>query len=275
MIVFGRILAAWGPAVLTEGMDRATAVNDNISASKRTRGLYLRPRLAAALEMLGSGEKLADIGCDHGKFAFSAIKSGRFNSAILSDVSESSLNKAIELFTSGGLADRAEFRCCDGFSGYRPCEADRAVLLGMGGELIAQILESGSKTAMRFDSIVMQPMRGEAELRRYLYENGYRILDERIVFDAGRYYQLIAACHESGGPIPLPRYFPEDYYQFGAVALEKREKELLPMMERYLSVIEKKLDSSAKKGKAPAFLIREMENTKALISLYLSGVDKQ
>ncbi|MBR4435828.1 MAG: SAM-dependent methyltransferase [Clostridia bacterium] len=242
-----------------------------MSAIETTAHTKLTPRLAAALEMLGNGEgkTLADIGCDHGKFALAAIKSFGYDGVIMSDISAPSLDKARALFESFDLNDKCSFKCCSGLDDYSEGEADKAALLGMGGELIAAILENGKSVAERFELIVMQPMRGEAELRRYLYKNGYSVIDERIVLDAGRYYQLICAKHSSSENIALPEWFPKDCYQFGAVALQKREKELLPMMQRYLGIIENKLADSKRVGRSPAFLLREINNTKALISLYL------
>jgi len=228
----------------------------------------LRPRLRCALGLLGEVGVLADIGCDHGRFGVQALKEGLCKKVFASDISAPSLNKARILAEKCGLEDRFEFRCCGGFGGYAACEADAAVLLGMGGELIADILESGKYIAQKLSRIVMQPMRGEAELREYLYKNGYHILDEAVCLDAGRYYQLIAASYEPENSEPLPSFFPEGWYQFGAKALMKREELLLPMMERYLGIMEAKLENAAKRGEPPEALVREVGNTKKLIELF-------
>lgn len=228
----------------------------------------LRPRLRCALELLGEVGILADIGCDHGRFGVQALKECLCKKVIASDISAPSLNKARILAEKCGLENRFEFRCCGGFDGYIEREADAAVLLGMGGELIADILESGKYIAQKLSRIVMQPMRGEAELREYLYKNGYHILDEAVCLDAGRYYQLIAASYEPENAEPLPSFFPEGWYQFGAKALEKRDELLLPMMERYLGIMEAKLEKAAKHGEPPENLVREVANTEKLIKLF-------
>ena len=234
----------------------------------RRREPVLRPRLRCALDLLEEVGVLADIGRDHGRFGVQALKEGLCKKVIASDISAPSLNKARILAEKCGLEDRFEFRCCGGFDGYAECEADAAVLLGMGGELIADILESGKGIAQKLSRIVMQPMRGEAELREYLYKNGYHILDEAVCLDAGRYYQLIAARYDPKNAEPLPSFFPENWYQFGAKALMKREELLLPMMERYLGIMEAKLENAAKRGEPPEALVREVGNTKKLIELF-------
>ena len=249
-----------GPAVL-DGTELTKAGTEPNTAR---RALQLRPRLEAALALLGSAQVLADVGCDHGRFGAAALIRGHAGRVIASDVSLPSLEKARLLAEKLGLTDRFDFRAADGLAALTAGEADAAAILGMGGELIAAILEAGADAAHRFGRIVMQPMRGEAELRQYLYENGYAIDDEAVVFDAGRYYQLISAhyCPENAGS--LPPYWPENWYQFGPKAFLKREKELEPMLRRYLSVMNKKLASSAA---SPAALVREAENTETLIGM--------
>ena len=85
------------------------------------------------------------------------------------------------------------FVLSDGLSHLVPGEADAIVLAGMGGELIARLLEAGAAAAHAAARIVMQPMGGTLELRRFLLQNGFRIADEKYVLDAGRYYQIILA----------------------------------------------------------------------------------
>ncbi|MBR5947397.1 MAG: SAM-dependent methyltransferase [Clostridia bacterium] len=246
-------------------------MNDTIRANmpeRRRREPAIGSRLKSALAFLGEVEVLADIGCDHGRFGVQAVKEGVCKRVIASDISAPSLNKARILAEKRGISAAFEFRRCGGFDGYSEYEADVAVLLGMGGELIAAILESGKRVAQKLSRVVMQPMRGEAELREYLYKSGYHILDETVCLDAGRYYQLIAAKFDPENAEPLPEFFPENWYQFGALALKKREALLLPMMERYLGIMEEKIERAAKRGGSPEALVRERDNTKRLIELF-------
>lgn len=241
-------------------MERSAA--DNRTRRRRR----LRPRLEKALEMTPGCAVLADVGCDHGQFSLAALESGRAERVIASDISEASLQKAMRLFCGAGYD--IEFRCCAGLSGCSQGEADCCALLGMGGELIASILESDIIKARAFRLIVMQPMRGEAELRRWLHENGFAIADEAVVRDDGRFYQLISARYAPDEVRPLPEWWPEGFFQFGVTAIEKHESAMLPMMERYLSMMEKKLNKAAEKGAVPPLLQSERDSTLALIRRY-------
>ena len=224
-------------------------------------------RLTSALEMLASGLRgpvraAADIGCDHGKLSLALLENDLAQQVIASDISPASLEKAMALASQEGLSDRLICRTSDGFSAYSEGEVQCAVICGMGGELIASILEKGSRIAHSLECIVMQPMRGEAELREYLYTHSYRITDDRVVLDGGRYYQLIAA--KAGTPLPLPYGWPVGYYQFGAEAYRKNDELLVPMLKRYLGIMNRKLASC---DFEPLALMREKECTEMILGM--------
>lgn len=224
--------------------------------------------------MLGTAETVADIGCDHGKLSLAILKSGLAKRVIASDISEDSLLKARLLAKEAHMDSRLICRCSDGFSAYTQGEVNKATLLGMGGELIASILDKNIDLVRELELIVMQPMRGETELRGYLYNNGFCIKDESIVYDNGRYYQLISA--KSGSPEPLPEGWPDGYWQFGPIALEKRDANLEKLMLYYVDIIEKKLERFKKNDSmdnAPAALVREVECTRKLLDLFLNAGD--
>lgn len=223
-------------------------------------------RLATALELLtindSSFESVADIGCDHGKLSLEILRSGAAKQVIASDISSASLSKARFLAVKHSLDSKLHCIISDGFSAYSNGEIQAAVICGMGGELIAKILDSRSDISHSLKRIIMQPMRGEAELRSYLYTHNFRIIAERVVFDAGRYYQLL--CAEPGTPSSLPNGWPSDYYQFGAAAFEAHEELFEPMLRRYLGIIERKLLNSDTK---PDALLFEEDSVKQILAL--------
>lgn len=228
----------------------------------------LSPRLKTAIQMLDAVDCIADIGCDHGKTALSLIEMEKAKHVIASDLSETSLKKAEILSSMEAYRGTVTCRVSNGFAKFRVGEVSEALILGMGGELIRNILKNGQEVARSLHCVVMQPMRGEAELREYLYENNYRITDERVVFEKDRPYQLIRA--ESGEPTPLPEYWPKNFYQFGSVAFERGDEELYRLMVRYVCILRTKLDavSSAVRYNPPRFLVEEIERTEQLIKLF-------
>ena len=236
-------------------------------ASKKS--ISLRPRLSETLKLLGKCGCLADIGCDHGRFSVAVIQHHAAKSVIASDISAASLEKAKLLAIRCGCSGQIEFRCTDGFGGFVPGEIDKAVLTGMGGELIVSILKANTPVVDMLENIVMQPMRGESELREYLYTNGFSVHDEKVVFDSGRYYQIISA--RRGEPSPIPSFWPENFWRFGPAAFLKHDENLPGLMKVYLSTLNRKLESAEAKGRAPDVLIREKANTEKLIRLFDAG----
>ncbi len=228
------------------------------------KNVHLRPRLLAAGTRM-EGETAADVGCDHGRLCVWLLQQGRAARAIGSDVSETSLEKAKALRALCSLQDAFALRVGDGLSVLQSGEADTLFFCGMGGELIARMLAEGEPAARAARRIVMQPMRGTAELRAYLYAHDYEIFDEQIVFDAGRYYQIIAA--RSGTPRPFPPGFPAGHYTFGTLPFVLHDPLLIPMLQAYRDSHMRRLEKAQKKGRSPAQLQEICAETDALIAL--------
>ena len=225
--------------------------------------IVLGARLDAVAEMLGDWDAAADIGADHGRLAVALLQRGQAKRVIASDISDLSLNKARELAAVCGVEERLSIRTADGLKGLQKAEAGALAIAGMGGALIARILGGSPEIARSAERIVMQPMRGTAELRYYLRHNGFRIEDERVVYETGRYYQLIAA--RFGEPEPIPEGFPEGVYKFGWVMAQKREPLLFPLLQRYRAGHLKRLEKAKKAGVVPEALVRELEQLDALL----------
>ena len=233
--------------------------------------IHLRPRLAAAAAML-RGPSLADIGCDHGKLCAFLLQNDQVLRAIGVDISAPSLEKARSLRALCALEDRWQLREGSGLSCLEQGEAALLAFCGMGGELIAQLLEQGAPIAKEAVLIVMQPMGGTAELRAYLCSHGYRIVDEVLALDAGRIYQIIAA--KAGAPSPWPRGFPPGCFNFGPLLFEKHDPLLLPLLLAYRDSHQKRLEKARRKGRDPAALLSLLEEAETLIQL-AKGEDTQ
>ena len=136
----------------------------------------LTPRLEAAASLVGDGS-FADIGSDH---AYLAIKLAleRGVCGIASDLREGPCERARKNVRQYGVEEFAP---------------DNIIICGMGGELIAEILENSEYPRTSRCRLILQPMSMQDELRRYLSREGYAISNERVVYDSGKYYQLIAA----------------------------------------------------------------------------------
>ncbi len=232
---------------------------------EKQRRIHLRPRLAVAARLVGSADTLADIGCDHGRLSVSLLQTNAAARIIASDISAASVEKARALAQYVGVADRMETRCAGGLSALKEKEADVLAICGMGGMLIAQILSEAATPLMGARKAVLQPMRGIEELRAYLYTAGYRVAEDVIVYDAGRYYQVFSVI--PGQDVPPPGW-PEGLFSLGPRAMG--EDLFLPLAKKMLEQLEVRL-LTAKGTRGEAALQRTAEDIRRVLLLRENG----
>jgi len=226
--------------------------------------VHLRPRLLAAAAFLSGCTTVADIGCDHGRLSAALLQRALAKRVLASDISEDSLKKAQILAERCGFsADQLSFFVSDGLSHLSPGDADALVFAGMGGELIAKLLELGESAAKSAKRIVMQPMGGTRELRRYLYETGYAIKDETMVLDAGRYYQVILASPSFSRSADMPS---DAILEFGPILFERRDPLLHEALTRCVAGRRHRMRKAEKNGVIPPQLAHELSGAEALLA---------
>lgn len=226
--------------------------------------LTLRPRLQAALELAGTHDTVADIGCDHGKLALAFLQNNRAQRVIAADISKSSVDKAQELALMHGFQARMDVRLGDGLKVLKQKEADAVVIAGMGGTLMARLLESCETPLQGAKHAVFQPMRAYADIRRYLFERGYPILGERVVLDAGRLYQVFCVGAPDGTRQTLPQGWPEDCFDVGYAALDEP---LLPMLVKKMLAQHEKRLLTAKGTPGAALLEKRAQDMRTVLAL--------
>ena len=164
-------------------------------------------RLTAAAELAaaclfdgenGKGLSAIDVGCDHAKLAIYLVQSGICKSVLACDINDGPVQKARENVSRRKMLNMPldhyiTVKQNDGLEGLDDVQADRVFILGMGGELIASILENSGfvKDKTRKTAYILQAMTSEYDLRKYLYSTGFDIVKEKLVCDKGRTYSLI------------------------------------------------------------------------------------
>ncbi|MEN6339014.1 MAG: class I SAM-dependent methyltransferase [Clostridiaceae bacterium] len=202
--------------------------------------IHPRERLACAMELLGGATVVADIGCDHGRLSCALVQSDAVERCIGIDISEPSLKKAEKLADLLGVSDRVETRLGDGLTALKDGEADALAILGMGGTLMVRILEAASTPLTGASRCVLQPMRAAEDIRRWLFEHNYPVLDDRVVLDTGRFYQIFSIAPPANARQTMPAGWPEDCFLLGYRAFERREPNLFLLAERMLQTTERK-----------------------------------
>ena len=182
--------------------------------------LPLSDRLQVCAGFVRKGDRVADIGCDHGYLGIYLLKNGIASSVIASDVREGPLQSAIRNAHKYGVGDNMSFYLSDGVSNI-PRDFDTLVCAGMGGDTMVHILESAPWLKNEQYRMILQCQSKTPLLRRYLSENGWRIYEESVLRDGKFLYTVM----EVGYRPDTPRLAVGEWY-FPPALLENPSKDV-------------------------------------------------
>lgn len=158
------------------------------------RPVALSERLRTVAHMVTVGNTVCDVGCDHGFVPIYLVQQGISPKVIAMDLREGPLCAAREHVAAYGMESQIATRLSDGLHNYEKNEADTLICAGMGGGLMMRILAKDREKTDSFQELVLQPQSELEKFRRFLRESGYRILDEEMVEEDGKFYQAIRAA---------------------------------------------------------------------------------
>lgn len=134
----------------------------------------------------------ADVGCDHGYVSIALVKEGKAEKMLAMDVNKGPLEGCLANIEAEGVTDKISIRLSDGLAAVTDSDACEAVIIaGMGGALTTRILSEGKDKLKDIKQLVLSPQSETFLVRKWLRENGYNILKESMVFDAGKYYFIM------------------------------------------------------------------------------------
>lgn len=158
--------------------------------------MKLSKRLLAAAALVRDGGHIVDVGTDHAYLPIKLISEGRVCSAIACDIGKGPLENAAKNVARYSLEDKIDLRLGNGLEKIAAKEVDDIVICGMGGELIAEIIEACSWAKSEDKRYILQPMTAADDLRKYLCESGFKVEKELLVKDAGRLYVVMRAVYD-------------------------------------------------------------------------------
>ena len=149
-------------------------------------------RLELVASFVPQGAILLDVGSDHAYLPIDLVERGRIKSAIAGEVVEGPYQSAVKNVEAHGLKEKIQVRLANGLAAFE--EADQVSVItiaGMGGRLIARILEEGLDKLANVERLILQPNNREDDLRIWLQENGFQIVAESILEEAGKFYEIL------------------------------------------------------------------------------------
>ena len=160
--------------------------------------MKLSARLAAVVEAIAY-PIIADIGCDHGYACISAVLSGRVIKAYACDANPGPLASAAENIRKHGLLDKIIPLQGDGLAPVRGTDTQTVIISGLGGYQTIEIL-TGLHALPDARQLILQPMNGLPDVRKYVYDIGYAVQREQLIYDNGAYYFIFDCAPGPGEP---------------------------------------------------------------------------
>lgn len=159
----------------------------------------LSKRLMVCAGFVSPGDRVADIGCDHGYLSIYLLKNNIASHVYASDINEGPLQSASINAHKFGVADRLQLYLSDGVRNI-PRDFDTLVCAGMGGDTMVHILESAPWLRRDQYRLVLQCQSKTPLLRRYLSEQGWRITEETALKDGKFIYTVMEVCWQPDYP---------------------------------------------------------------------------
>ncbi|MEG0128072.1 MAG: class I SAM-dependent methyltransferase [Clostridium sp.] len=201
--------------------------------------MNLSNRLQAVVDLIDKNHSVCDIGTDHGYIPIYLIKEGITNKVIASDINKGPLEIAKKNLTENKIISDVELRHGPGLEPINKGEVDVAIISGMGGNLIWEIIKDSLDKAKEFKYLILQPAQHQEVLRRYLYDNGFKVIDETVVYDANKYYHNIKVTYGQD-----EAYKENVHYYTGRYTLNIPNEDFRGFINKKINSIEKILSTT-------------------------------
>ena len=182
--------------------------------------MELSKRLNWIINVMDKADIIMDVGTDHGYISIELIKRNLADKVIASDINKDPSNKAKPNVSLARLSNKIELRLGGGLAPVKNNEVNAALIAGMGGNLIRDILEKDIEKVKNMDYLVLQPAQNPEVLREYLYTGNYEIIDEDVCEDEGKYYELFKVKYKENNSTKLEPIF----YEISPLLLNKKSE---------------------------------------------------
>ena len=149
-------------------------------------------RLETVASFVPQGTVLLDVGSDHAYLPIELVEKGHIERAIAGEVVEGTYQSAIKNVKEHDLVEKIQVRLANGLAAFEESDQVSVITIaGMGGRLIASILEEGLDKLANVERLILQPNNREDDLRSWLQDHGFQIIAESILEEAGKFYEIL------------------------------------------------------------------------------------
>lgn len=186
--------------------------------------MELSKRLKAIADLVSENEVVADIGTDHGYIPIHLVQTGKCKKVFAMDINEGPYLRAKQHVEGYGLSDQIITRQSDGMKALENGEATTIIIAGMGGGLVIKILEQDKRLWTELHELILQPQSELCKVRTYLHENGWKIVDEDMVFEDRKYYPMMRVKQGVG------EGYTKAELEYGRYLIQKKH----PILQQYI-----------------------------------------
>lgn len=224
--------------------------------------MELSKRLQAVADLVAAGHITVDIGTDHAYIPIYLIEKGFIPSAVAMDINEGPLMRAKNHVEEAGLLNQIDLRLSNGLEKLHQGEAWTAVIAGMGGGLMCQILKDNWEITLSLHECILQPQSEIAKVRAFLLKEGFLFIQENMVYEEGKFYPMMKVrVHGSDPKAKEPvDAWSETEIRYGKLLLDEKNPILKQFLEREYTLKSKIMKRLKEQGGEKAKIrIRELE----------------
>ena len=201
-------------------------------------------RLELVASFVPQGSILLDVGSDHAYLPIELVERGQIEAAIAGEVVVGPYQSAVKNVDAHGLEEKIQVRLANGLAAFEEVDQVSVITIaGMGGRLIATILEEGLEKLANVERLILQPNNREDDLRSWLQDNGFQIVGESILEEAGKFYEILVV---EAGQMKLSasdvRFGPFLSKEVSPVFVQKWQKEAVKLEYALGQIPEKNLE---------------------------------
>ena len=230
--------------------------------------MELSKRLMKIASYVNYCEAIADIGTDHGYIPIYLVKNNKCNSAIASDINKGPIEKASTNIRFEGLSEKIKCLLGGGLKPLKVGEVNGVIIAGMGGNLIRDIILEDIEKVKLYDFLILQPAQNPEVLRDFLYNNNFEILNEDLILDDGKFYELFKVKYnENAKKINVK---DEISYEISSILLESNNSlvndYIKSKIKKYENIITYIKDDTSLAKKKKDILNEKINKLKEMIS---------
>lgn len=200
----------------------------------------LSSRLRTIADLIPVGARVADIGSDHGYLPTYLVQSGKCDYIIAGEINDGPYRSTLKQIQFQQLESFVQVRKGNGLEVLHQDEVDTVVIAGMGGSLIAQILQDGEEQLSGIQLLLLQPNNGEAHIREFALEHGWELVDEQLIEEDNRIYEILVLRRGDARKPYRNQWIPHQMLlKLGPILIEKKEPLFYKKWHRELKNIER------------------------------------